>query len=409
MPSSAWLRSRELPETETTLKPLDLLHERERLVLAPFAARSAASLGRVHPEAPHPYRTAFQRDRERIIHSAAFRRLEYKTQVFVNHEGDNYRTRLTHTIEVAQIARSIARAMALNEDLAEAVALAHDLGHTAFGHAGEEALNKKMANDGGFSHNRQSLRVVDVLEERYPEFQGLNLSFEVREGIVKHETVYDRPDAEGFHPEWKPMLEAQLVNLADEIAYNSHDVDDGLRSGIFGWDDPAGIRIWTELNDACNAVCPGIDRRLRRHYVVRLLIDWQVTDLIANARHRIEQMGIQTQDDVRHADGLPMGFSPDFSEKIAGLKKFLYENMYRHYRVSRMAAKGERILNNLFDAYAEDPRQLAPKFRQRVDRAANTPDARRVLRQVVCDYLAGMTDRYAMLEYRKLFDPFEKV
>jgi len=394
---------------ETTTTPLDLLHERERLTLAAYAARSAASLGRVHQESPHPYRTAFQRDRERIIHSAAFRRLEYKTQVFVNHEDDNYRTRLTHTIEVAQIARSIARAMALNEDLAEAVALAHDLGHTAFGHAGEEALNKKMAADGGFSHNRQSLRVVDVLEERYPEFQGLNLSFEVREGIVKHETIYDRPDAEGFHPEWKPTLEAQLVNLADEIAFNSHDVDDGLRSGIFGWDDPAGLRIWTELNDASSAIHPSIDRRLRRHHVVRLLIDWQVTDLIANAQRGIERMRIRALEDVRRAEQLPMEFSAEFGEKIAGLKKFLYENMYRHYRVSRMAAKGERILNSLFDAYVEDPRQLAPKFRQRVERVASTPDAQRVLRQVVCDYLAGMTDRYAMLEYRKLFDPFEKV
>ena len=394
---------------ETTTTPLDLLHERERLTLAAYAAHSAVSLGRIHQESPHPYRTAFQRDRERIIHSAAFRRLEYKTQVFVNHEDDNYRTRLTHTIEVAQIARSIARAMALNEDLAEAVALAHDLGHTAFGHAGEEALNKKMAADGGFSHNRQSLRVVDVLEERYPEFQGLNLSFEVREGIVKHETTYDRPDAEGFHPEWKPTLEAQLVNLADEIAYNSHDVDDGLRSGIFGWDDPAGLRIWTELNDASSAVHPSIDRRLRRHHVVRLLINWQVTDLIANAQRGIERMRIRALEDVRRAEQLPMKFSAEFGEKIAGLKKFLYENMYRHYRVSRMAAKGERILNSLFDAYVEDPRQLAPKFRQRVERVASTPDAQRVLRQVVCDYLAGMTDRYAMLEYRKLFDPFEKV
>ncbi len=398
-----------MSEPGTSPTPLDLLHEREHLTLAPFAAHSSDSLGRVHAESPHPYRTAFQRDRERIIHSAAFRRLEYKTQVFVNHEGDNYRTRLTHTIEVAQIARSIARAMGLNEDLAEAVALAHDLGHTAFGHAGEEALNRKMADDGGFSHNRQSLRVVDVLEERYPGFQGLNLSFEVREGIVKHETIYDRPDAEGFHPEWKPTLEAQLVNLADEIAYNSHDVDDGLRSGIFGWDDPAGLPLWAELNEASRKTHPDLDHRLRRHHVVRLLINWQVTDLISHAKRRIEQLGIRTLADVRRADGLPMTFSPEFQAKIAGLKKFLYDNMYRHYRVSRMAAKGERILNNLFDAYVEDPRQLSPKFRQRVERAAGTPDSERVLRQVVCDYLAGMTDRYAMLEYRKMFDPFEKV
>ncbi len=389
--------------------PLDMLHERERLTLASYAAHSNASLGRAHPEPPHPYRTAFQRDRERIIHSAAFRRLEYKTQVFVNHEGDNYRTRLTHSIEVAQIARSIARALRLNEDLAEAVALAHDLGHTPFGHAGEEALNKKMAADGGFSHNRQSLRVVDVLEERYPDFPGLNLSFEVREGIVKHETIYDRPETEGFHPEWKPTLEGQLVNLADEIAYNSHDVDDGLRSGIFGWDDPAGLPIWTELNDASCAIYPDIDRRLRRHHIVRLLINSQVTDLITYAQRQIEELKILTLEDVRTADDFPMRFSPEFGAKLRGLKEFLFEKMYHHYRVLRMAAKGERILHSLFDVYTEDTRQLSPKFRQRIERTPDTADQSRVVRQVVCDYVAGMTDRYAMLEYRKLFDPFEKV
>ncbi len=385
------------------------ISERERQTLAPFAAQSSESLGRQHPEETHPYRSDFQRDRERIIHSAAFRRLEYKTQVFVNHEGDNYRTRLTHTIEVAQIARSIARALALNEDLSEAVALAHDLGHTPFGHAGEDALNKKMERDGGFSHNRQSLRVVDVLEERYPSFAGLNLTFEVREGIVKHETIYDRPDAVGFHPEWKPTLEAQLVNLADEIAYNSHDLDDGLRSGIFSWDDPADLPIWQELNATSAKAHPDLNRRLRRYSIVRLLIDRQVTDLIDHSRERIEALGIHTLDDVRAADELPMSFSPAFAEKIAGLKKFLFENMYRHYRVTRMAAKGERILHSLFDVYAEDIQQLPPKFRQRIVSGTSELDSERIVRQVVCDYVAGMTDRYAMLEYRKLFDPFEKV
>ncbi len=391
-----------------TFSPLSI-EERETLALAPYAAHSGESLGRKHPEEHHPYRSDFQRDRERIIHSAAFRRLEYKTQVFVNHEGDNYRTRLTHTIEVAQIARSIARALALNEDLAEAIALAHDLGHTPFGHAGEDALSKKMEIDGGFSHNRQSLRVVDVLEERYPSYVGLNLTFEVREGIVKHETIYDRPDAEGFHPEWKPTLEAQLVNLADEIAYNSHDLDDGLRSGIFGWDDPAHLPIWEELNVTSKKAHPDLDRRLRRYSIVRLLIEWQVTDLINHSRERIDALGITTLADVRAASELPMSFSPVFAEKIAGLKKFLFENMYRHYRVTRMAAKGERILHSLFDVYSEDTRQLPPKFRQRIERGASGPDAERNVRQVVCDYVAGMTDRYAMLEYRKLFDPFEKV
>lgn len=388
--------------------PIAPVLDREDRILAPFAMRNRESLGRAHPEPPHPYRTDFQRDRERIIHSAAFRRLEYKTQVFVNHEGDNYRTRLTHSIEVAQIARSVARALALNEDLAEAVALAHDLGHTPFGHAGEEALNKKMAADGGFSHNSQSLRVVDVLEERYPGFRGLNLTFEVREGIVKHETIYDKPDAEGFHPEWRPTLEAQLVNLADEIAYNSHDLDDGLRSGLIGWDDPAGIAIWSELNDVSAREHPGLDRRLRRYRIVRLLIGWQVTDLISHAARRIEEMDIRSLADVRNADDAPMRFSPEFGEKIAALKHFLFQNMYRHFRVSRMAAKGERILHELFDAYVDDVRQLPPKFRQRIEQIGEADRARHV-RQVVCDYLAGMTDRYAMLEYRKLFDPFEKV
>lgn len=385
------------------------LAEREQLILAPYAAHSADTLGRVHPETPHPYRSDFQRDRERIIHSAAFRRLEYKTQVFVNHEGDNYRTRLTHTIEVAQIARSVARALALNEDLAEAIALAHDLGHTPFGHAGEDALNKKMAIDGGFSHNSQSLRVVDVLEERYPGFAGLNLTFEVREGIVKHETIYDRPAAEGFHPEWQPTLEAQLVNYADEIAYNSHDLDDGLRSGLIGWDDMAHLKIWQELIGASRQTHPDLDNRLRRYHIVRLLINWQVTDLITHANGRMNALNFQTLDDVRHAGEQPMIFSPEFYEKLKGLKAFLFENMYRHYRVTRMAAKGERILHGLFDVYVDDVRQLPPKFRQRIDREDAESDRDRRIRQVVCDYVAGMTDRYAMLEYRKLFDPFEKV
>jgi dGTPase len=265
-----------------------------------------------------------------------------------------------------------------------------------------------MAIDGGFSHNSQSLRVVDVLEERYPDFRGLNLTFEVREGIVKHETIYDRPDAEGFHPEWKPTLEAQLVNLADEIAYNSHDLDDGLRSGLIGWEDPAGLAIWSELNDASRRENPGLDRRLRRYHIVRLLIGWQVTDLINNASRRIGELGIETLADVRASDELPMRFSPEFGAKIAALKNFLFQNMYRHYRVSRMAAKGERILHGLFDVYVEDVRQLPPKFRSRIEQAGESDSARHV-RQVVCDYVAGMTDRYAMLEYRKLFDPFEKV
>ncbi|MBI3872740.1 MAG: deoxyguanosinetriphosphate triphosphohydrolase [candidate division Zixibacteria bacterium] len=386
------------------------LEQRERQSLAGYAAQSTHSLGRVHREEQHPYRTEFQRDRERIIHSAAFRRLEYKTQVFVNHEGDNYRTRLTHSIEVAQIARSIARALALNEDLAEAVALAHDLGHTPFGHAGEDALNKKMEPDGGFSHNRQSLRVVDVLEERYPSFVGLNLTFEVREGIVKHETIYDKAaaDTEGFHPEWKPTLEAQLVNLADEIAYNSHDLDDGLRAGLFGWDDLAGLPLWQELNDQSRREHPDLDGRLRRHHVVRLLINRQVTDLVDHASRLLTEKSVRTLDDVRQADSLFMRFSPEFATKISAFKNFLFHSMYRHYRLVRMALKAERIVHGLFDAYTQEPRQLDPKFLARLQRPGLEPSPTQT-RQVVCDYIAGMTDRYAMLEYRKLFDPLERV
>lgn len=381
----------------------------EEQILAPYAAMSGKSLGRVHPETRHPYRTEFQRDRERIIHSAAFRRLEYKTQVFVNHEGDNYRTRLTHTIEVAQIARSVARAMALNEDLAEAVALAHDLGHTPFGHAGEDALTAKMAEDGGFSHNRQSLRVVDVLEERYPDYNGLNLSFEVREGIVKHETIYDRPEPEllEFHPTWKPTLEAQLVNFADEIAYNSHDLDDGLRADMFSWDDLAGIPLWADLNDESQRSHPDIDRRLRRHHIVRLLINRQVTDVVDHAHHLLEAEKIRSLDDVRASKIIFMKFSPDFQAQINPFKRFLYDHMYRHYRLVRMKLKAERMVHALFDAYVSEPRQLAPQYLAKIDSTDNASPA--LIRQVVCDYIAGMTDRYAMLEHRKLFDPFEKV
>ncbi len=385
------------------------LVELEDQILAPYAARSGKSLGRCFPENAHPYRTEFQRDRERIIHSAAFRRLEYKTQVFVNHEGDNYRTRLTHTIEVAQIARSVARAMALNEDLAEAVALAHDLGHTPFGHAGEDALAVKMSDDGGFSHNRQSLRVVDVLEERYPNYNGLNLSFETREGIVKHETVYDRPEPQivEFHPEWKPTLEAQLVNFADEIAYNSHDLDDGLRADLFSWDDLAGIPLWDELNDESRRQHPSIDRRLRRHHVVRLLINRQVTDLVDHAHQLLEAEKIESLDDVRAAKTIFMKFSPAFQSQIDPFKRFLYDRMYRHYRLVRMKLKAERMVYALFDAYVSEPRQLAPQYLAKLNPNESGDPA--YTRQVVCDYIAGMTDRYAMLEYRKLFDPFEKV
>lgn len=380
------------------------LAEIEDLTLAGYGALSAETRGRRHPEKPHPYRSEFQRDRERIIHSAAFRRLEYKTQVFVNHEGDNYRTRLTHTIEVAQISRSLARALQVNEDLTEAVALAHDLGHTPFGHAGEAILNDLLKSNGiedGFSHNRQSLRVVDILEQRYPEFRGLNLTYESREGIVKHETVYDVPTPQDFHPEWQCSLEGQIVNVADEIAYNSHDIDDGLRSHILGWDELAALDLWRELYDESTRMYTALDDRQRRHHLIRRIIDRQVTDVVDTTKHRLQKFAVTSLDDVRNCPEGLVAFSPEFAERLAELKKFLFENMYRHYRLIRMEQKARLILTRLFEAYMNNTDQIAPGFRRRMDGEETVI--------MVTDYIAGMTDRFAMLEYKKLFDPFERV
>jgi len=330
--------------------------------------------------------------------------LEYKTQVFVNHEGDNYRTRLTHTIEVAQISRSLARALHVNEDLAEAVALAHDLGHTPFGHSGEAALNNLLRENGiqdGFSHNRQSLRVVDILEQRYPEFRGLNLTYETREGIIKHETVYDVPAPEAFHPEWQCSLEGQIVNLADEIAYNSHDIDDGLRSRILNWEDLYALDLWRELYEESKSRYPDLDDRQRRHHLIRRMIDRQVTDAVESTNQRLRTFAIKTVSDVRECAESLVAFSPDFAVKLSQLKRFLFENMYRHYRLIRMEQKAHLILTRLFETYMNNTDQIAPGFRRRMAGEQTTI--------LVCDYIAGMTDRFAMLEYKKLFDPFERV
>jgi dGTPase len=378
--------------------------EIERLTLAGYAQAAASTNGRQYPEQVHPYRSEFQRDRERIIHSAAFRRLEYKTQVFVNHEGDNYRTRLTHTIEVAQISRSLARALQVNEDLAEAVALAHDLGHTPFGHSGEAILNKLLKDNGitdGFSHNRQSLRVVDILEQRYPEYRGLNLTYETREGIVKHETIYDLPTPQNFHPEWQCSLEGQIVNLADEIAYNSHDIDDGLRSRILTWEELGTLQLWRELYEESQRVYPHLDDRQRRHHLIRRMIDRQVTDVVDTTTRRLHDFGISTPDDVRTCPEVLVAFSTPFAAKLAAVKRHLFEHMYRHYRLIRMEQKARLILTRLFEAYMNNTDQIAPGFRRRM--------AGEETIILVCDYIAGMTDRFAMLEYKKLFDPFERV
>jgi dGTPase len=379
------------------------IEKNEELTLAPFAAHSKKSLGRQHPETEHPYRTCFQRDRDRIIHSAAFRRLEYKTQVFVNHEGDHYRTRLTHTLEVAQISRTIARALKLNEDIAEAIALAHDLGHTPFGHAGEDIIDSLMQEHAGmrFNHNVQSLRVVDLIERRYPGFPGLNLSFEVREGIVKHETDFDLSDASGFHPDENPTLEAQLVDLADEIAYNCHDVDDGLWSGVLHLDELMAVPLFADLYNKSEKQLPDLTTSKRQYHVIRLMIDCEVSDLINATVKNLQESSIKTLEDVHKNESKLFSFSDGLKERNIILKQFLFDNMYRHWRLIRMTDKSRRILTALFEAYFENPRQLPPKY---ANRTANNDKA-----LVIADYMAGMTDRFAMMEYKKLFDPFEKV
>jgi dGTPase len=373
----------------------------EQDTLADYAFKSSDTRGRIYPEDKHPYRTDFQRDRDRIIHSTAFRRLQYKTQVFVNHEGDHFRTRLTHTIEVSQISRTIARALRLNEDLTEAIALAHDLGHTPFGHSGEEALNELMSDHGGFEHNRQTLRVVDLLERKYPTFPGLNLTYEIREGIVKHETDYDIPNDFGFHPEEKPLLECQVVSCADEIAYNCHDLDDGLDAGLISEKDVSELDIWRELADRARADYPNLPGGLRQRHVVRMLIDREVTSLINHSTENIKRLAVETVDDIRKAPGIIVGFDEDMRRRNDLLKKFLFDRMYRHHRMVRMSKKAKRIIKELFTTYMENPDQMPPSATGREEPEGTV--------RLIADYIAGMTDRYALQEHQKLFSPFEIV
>jgi dGTPase len=377
-------------------------------VSAPYAVSESCSKGRQHDEPAPTYRTEFQRDRDRIIHSAAFRRLEYKTQVFVNHEGDLFRTRLTHSIEVAQVARSIARAMQLNEDLTEGIALAHDLGHTPFGHAGQDALNSCMKDYGGFEHNLQSLRVVDELEQRYAEFSGLNLTFETREGILKH---CSRKNAETlgelgrrFIEKQQPSLEAQLTNLADEIAYNSHDVDDGLRSGLIDVEALNEVTLFHEQYETVCRLYPDLPPRRIIHEIVRRLIGRQVVDLIETSTDRLKQAAPADLDAVRHHGGMLIGFSDVMSEKNLELKRFLRSNLYRHYRVHRMSTKAAQTITAMFEAFFEDLRLMPDEARQHV--AALEASAGEYGRaRAVADYIAGMTDRYAIAEYERTFNP----
>jgi len=379
------------------------LRERERLALAPYAMHNSASRGRRYPETPHPYRLDYQRDRDRIIHTTAFRRLEYKTQVFVYSEGDHYRNRLTHSIEVAQIGRTLARALGCNEDLTEAICLAHDLGHPPFGHVGEETLNHLMRQHGGFDHQRQTYRILTELEHRYPDHPGLNLTYEVLEGVVKHDTDYDVVDARDYHPEERGTLECQLSNLADEIAYNTSDLDDGLRSGIL---DPEQVRKLTIAQRALTSLGLEADVDLRndlvRYRFIRRLVGIEVSDVITATSQAVAHAGVGSLADLRALPVNVAGYSADRSEENRELKRFLFQHFYRHYRVVRMAVKAARTLTHLFDAYVSEPRQLPPETQRRVDMGGAE------LARVVCDYLAGMTDRYAVQEYQRLYDMEER-
>jgi len=369
--------------------------------LAPYAQRSGTSRGRAYPEAEHAYRTAFQRDRDRVLHTTAFRRLEYKTQVFVNHEGDHYRTRLTHTLEVAQIARTVARALRVNEDLVEAIAMAHDLGHTPFGHAGEAALSEMMAGKGGFNHNTHGLRIVEKLEKRYPDFPGLNLTWEVREGIIKHATDYDAPEADQYEPECRATLEGQIINLADEIAYNAHDLDDGLRSGLIQARQLRGLPLWERALEALGVQQPDQMSSLDRSRIIRYLIDLEVTDLITATEARLHEVRPASVEGVRDQPRDMVCFSTAMSQRNRELKGLLMTDLYRHWRVVRMAQKARRMLTRLFRAYAEAPQQL-PSWVQALINGER-------VERVVCDYVAGMTDRFAQQEYRSMFESSERV
>ena len=371
--------------------------------LASYAATSAASRGRRHEELYKDDRPAFERDRDRIIHCAAFRRLEYKTQVFVNHEGDYYRTRLTHSLEVAQIARGIARQLQLNEDLVEALALSHDLGHTPFGHTGEQVLNHLMQNHGGFEHNQQSLRIVEVLEQRYPTFNGLNLSYETREGIIKHSSEYDKAAAvalTSYHPEERPLLEAQIIDLADEIAYNNHDIDDGLKAGYIKLDDLSGVELWKRTSAHVAGKFPGLAGKRHILQTISYLIGSLIGDLVTTTADNITRHGIRTSADVRSHPANLVSLSTEMQQLNRELKSFLYRKLYRHHKVERMRVKAERFMTLLFESYRDNPSLLPEKHQQRCEEFGTE--------RVICDYLASMTDRYAQDEYKRLYEPFER-
>ncbi|MCK6577683.1 MAG: deoxyguanosinetriphosphate triphosphohydrolase [Anaerolineae bacterium] len=371
----------------------------EDAALAVYALRSQHSRGRRYPQGESVYRTAYQRDRDRIIHSAAFRRLEYKTQVFVNDEGDYFRTRLTHTLEVAQIGRTVARALGVNEDLVEAICLAHDLGHPPFGHSGEETLNALMKDHGGFNHNLQSYRVVTALERRYAEFPGLNLTHETLFGIAKHETHYDLSAAAGLDPALRASLEGQIANAADELAYSAHDLDDGLSAGLILPGMLKGLAIWERVVDG--VVRPGVPLpEVSRHALIRELVGLLVNDLIESTARRVEALDPKSPEAIQRSSAPLVGHSEEMAVMAKGLKAFLYEHMYYSFRVVRMKKRAERFIESLFHTLMQDPRQLPPETR--------LEGITRSMARIVADYIGSMTDRSALLEYQRLFDPMTR-
>jgi dGTPase len=372
------------------------LEEIEDRSLAPYGMRSRDSKGRAYLDNEPDYRTAFQRDRDRVLHTTAFRRLEYKTQVFINFEGDYFRTRLTHTLEVAQVGRTIARALGANEDLVEAICLAHDLGHSPFGHAGEYTLANLMKDFGGFDHNKQSLRIVTELEQRYPEFPGLNLTWEVREGMVKHESEYDLTDAQAFNPDLRGNLETQICNVADELAYTTHDLDDGLRSGMITPQMLDGIALWETLVHTFNWHGPLL-QDLERHRMIRHLVGLMVTDMVQATDTRLKESSAKSALDIQKLAYNVIGYSEDMQRRNREIKDFLYNKLYRHYRVVRMQVKAEHIITNLFNAFRTEPLTLPDHVQAWIPT--------RGLERTICDYIAGMTDRYAIEEHERLNDP----
>jgi dGTPase len=382
---------------DTLFTPPDWL-EREEEVLAPYAMRTRRSRGRRYPEGPHPFRSLYQRDRDRIVHSTAFRRLMYKTQVLVSQTNDHHRTRLTHTLEVAQISRTVARQLGLNEDLTEAIALSHDLGHPPFGHAGEDALEECMGDHGGFEHNRHGLRIVDLLEYRYADFPGLNLSWEVLEAMAQHSKRPDSPELHEFAGVGQPLLEAQVVDAADSLAYDTHDIDDALSVGLIEPDDLQETAFWRKAVERVRQRYRALGPEQFQPTVVRALIDWQVSDLLEQTRQRLRRHRVRSVEDVRQVPERLVGPSPDVEGLKKELEAFLHRRVYRHYRVMRMAVKGRRILHALFAEFRRSPELLPERYGRRARVGGQ-------LERTVCDYLAGMTDRYARDEYLRLFQP----